>query len=165
MIRSLDEDGFYTRPTFAHHNYTQMTRFLQELSGSYPDIARLYSVGQSVQGRELWVIEITNGTGRHSTLKPEMKYIGNMHGNEVVGRELLLLLARYLCENYGNDLRVTKIVNSVRLHIMPSMNPDGYENSTVGDYDGIVGRANAHNVDLNRNFPDKYEQNEVRYYS
>ena len=64
--------------------------------------------------------------------EPEFKYVANMHGNEVVGREMLLLLIKYLCENYGTDRRVTDIVNTTRIHILPAMNPDGYENSIPG---------------------------------
>ena len=36
-------------------------------------------------------------------LTPSVKFVANIHGDELVGRELLLGLARYLCENYDND--------------------------------------------------------------
>lgn len=107
------------------------------------------------------MLEIAHQPGVHRMAVPEFKYVANMHGNEVVGREMLLLLAKYLCENYKSpDMdRITKLIDTTRIHLLPSMNPDGYELSNEGDAASIVGRKNTNNVDLNRNFPDQYGTN------
>nr|UPI76695.1 M14 metal carboxypeptidase 18 [Antheraea yamamai] len=158
--RSLSEADFI------HHDYLKMEVYLRELHEAYPKITALTSIGKSVEGRELYVLEVTRDPGSHKPGKPEFKYVANMHGNEVIGREMLLLLAKYLCQEYtAGDERIQRMLNTTRIHLMPSMNPDGYERATVGDYDSIKGRANAHDIDLNRNFPDQFgstEDNQVQ---
>ncbi|XP_048836679.1 carboxypeptidase D [Brienomyrus brachyistius] len=141
---------------FRHHHYSDMALLLLRYSTDYPSIARRYSIGKSVENRDLYVMEISNNPGVHDKGEPEFKYIANMHGNEVVGRELLLNLIEYLCRNYGSDTEVTWLVNNTRIHIMPSMNPDGYEVAKEGDVKGYIGRNNTNNIDLNRNFPDQF---------
>ncbi|KAG6443020.1 hypothetical protein O3G_MSEX002659 [Manduca sexta] len=142
---------------FVHHDYAKMEAFLKNLNKAYPNITKLSSIGKSVEGRELYVLEVTRDPGVHVPGKPEFKYVANMHGNEVVGREMLLLLAKYLCQQYtSGDERIQRMLNNTRIHLMPSMNPDGYEIAREGDYSSSHGRANAHRVDLNRNFPDQF---------
>ncbi|KAL8566418.1 hypothetical protein ACOMHN_011996 [Nucella lapillus] len=148
-------------PTFRHHNYEALTSFLQEVAGNCSSIMRLYSVGESVQGRKLWVVEVTDHPGVHEAGEPEFKYIANMHGNEVVGREMLVLLLQLLCHNYGRNPFLTSFVDHTRIHIMPTLNPDGYEAAHEGDINGITGRANAHGIDLNRNFPDQFRNDGI----
>lgn len=109
-------------------------------------ISRLYSIGKSVNGFALWVIEISDKPGEIEA-EPAFKYIGNVHGDEPVGRELLLRLANWICDNYEKDPLAKLIVENVHLHILPSLNPDGFS---------VRRRNNANNVDLNRDFPDQF---------
>ncbi|XP_071353378.1 carboxypeptidase D [Trachinotus anak] len=141
---------------FRHHKYADMELFLRKYSSEFPSIAHLYTIGRSVEEHELYVMVISDNPTVHEHGEPEFKYVANMHGNEVVGRELLLNLIEYLCRNYGTDPEVTKLVNNTRIHIMPSMNPDGYEAANEGDVKGYKGRNNSNNFDLNRNFPDQF---------
>ncbi|CAF1447012.1 unnamed protein product [Adineta steineri] len=90
----------------------------------------------------------------HVLLRPEVKYIANMHGNEVVGKEMLLYLIEYLLTS--NDTLVNQLMNQSRIWIMPCMNPDGLEISQYGDCTSTNGRYTVNNIDLNRNFPDYY---------
>jgi len=142
---------------FKHHNNTELAEVLQQVHNRCPYITRLYTLSeQSVNGVPLYVLEITDHPGKHETGEPEMKYIANMHGNEVLGRELLLHLADHLCTEYlaGNE-DIRKLVNSTRIHLMPTMNPDGWKTATdAGGKDYLIGRTNANNVDLNRDFPN-----------
>ena len=133
-------------PMEDYHDYNELTDFLQDIASNYPDITRLESIGQSVQGRELWVMEISDNPGVNE-IEPEFKYVANMHGDETVGRELSLYLIQWLVEEYGVSSRATDLINNTAIFIMPSMNPDGFENGS---------RYNANGADLNRDFPDQF---------
>ncbi|NXD18229.1 AEBP1 protein, partial [Nothocercus nigrocapillus] len=90
--------------------------------------------------------------------EPEFRYTAGLHGNEVLGRELLLLLMQFLCKEYrdGNP-RVRALVSETRIHLVPSLNPDGYElartaGSELGNW--ALGHWTEEGYDLFENFPD-----------
>nr|XP_046909293.1 carboxypeptidase M-like [Dermatophagoides farinae] len=152
---------------FNYHNHESMETIMRTFAQTYPKLCKLYSIGKSVQGRDLWVLLITKDPDEDVLLKPNVKYVANMHGNEAVGRELLLHLMEHLLANYEIDPYIKSLVDNTRIHLMPSMNPDGFELSREGQCLGGNGRFNMRGIDLNRNFPDKFslrnekEQEEV----
>ncbi|XP_039200447.1 carboxypeptidase M isoform X1 [Crotalus tigris] len=150
LVSSLD---------FRYHHTNELEAFLKEMQKNYPAIAHLYSIGKSVQGRDLWVLALGRSPTQHKIGIPEFKYVGNMHGNEALGRELLLHLIKYLVESDQRDPVITKLINHTRIHIMPSMNPDGFEASVMFECASTIGRYNANKKDLNRNFPDHFTTN------
>lgn len=138
-----------------YHDYNEMTDLLKNVSARFPDLVRLYSIGTSVEGRQLWVVLVSKDVRNTNTLmKPNVKLIANMHGNEAVGRELLLQLLVYLVNSYSRNNSVRELIDNTYIHLMPSMNPDGFEVSREGECSSGPGRTNANGIDLNRNFPD-----------
>jgi len=127
--RKLQTEDFLYPPQY--HNYDEITNLLGGLISTYPHLAKLHSIGKSVQNRDLWILEISENVHNRSLGEPMFKYVANMHGDETLGRELVIFLAQYLLENYGSDARVTRLVNTTDIFLMPSLNPDGYEASRV----------------------------------
>ncbi|CAL8377627.1 unnamed protein product [Boreogadus saida] len=162
------EDPSFGSIRFGHHSEAQLASVLSQTAERCSDVARTYSIGRSFEGRDLLAIEFSGNPGRHELLEPEVRLVGNMHGNEALGRQLLLYLAQDLCNEYRQGSpRVQALINTTRIHLLPSMNPDGYEVAAAGGQDATedeeegrkygarnIGRTNAQGIDLNRNFPD-----------
>ena len=139
---------------FRYHKYEAATKLMQGLVADYPTLCSLYSIGKSVDNRELWVLRVTSDIENVPIMRPRVKWVANMHGDEAVGRELTFQFAQYLTQNYETNSTVSDFLSRIDLHLMPSLNPDGFEKSVEGKCQGW--RNNANRVDLNRNFPDQF---------
>ena len=114
-------------------DYEEQTRLLQQIAAAYPNLIRLSSIGQSHQGRELWLAEITDQESGPGPEKPAYYVDGNCHGEEVLGAQVALytivtLLTRHQ-EPWFAELLATRT-----LYIIPSINPDGAEHSLKTPY-------------------------------
>lgn len=121
---------------------------LQKPLAAHPQ-ATHQTLGRSVQDREINYYRI--GSGRQAVL-----FVGGIHGNEVGTVKLVYQLLNYLTEQQANYPTFT-------FHLIPCLNPDGYALARQSpDYwnGGRIGRFNANNVDLNRNFPTASFQSE-----
>ncbi len=136
---------------WTYHDYLEVTHYLYDLEGAYPEIVDVYSIGQSVQGRELWCIEFGEGpTG--------VLIDGGIHGDEAIATEAVLYFATLLLDNQENKT-VSGLLDSRTFYMIPLVNPDGLERS---EYLGYLGRYNARFVDLNRDYIDPISQPETR---
>lgn len=129
-----------------YHTYPQIEAALLAAENNYPSICMRQNLGQTVQGRTMWALCISDNVGVDED-EPEFRFASSIHGDEVVGEELCLMLIDELTSNYGTDPRITSLVDSVEIWIMPCVNPDGFVSQT---------RYNAHGEDLNRSFPDPF---------
>jgi hypothetical protein len=145
-----------------YHDNDATLKVLQQLAQQYPSRTYLYNIGASVQNRTLWVLAIADKQpDQHVSLRAEVKYVANMHGDETAGHELILQFAKYLLENYATNTDVQRLLSGARVHLLPTMNPDGYARTLKQWPNGSCGgsyatRANAAGVDLNRNFPSPF---------
>ncbi len=118
---------------------------LLELQASYPSFLKVFSIGKSGNGQDIFAVKLSDNVDTDE-LEPEFKYIANMHGDEIVGRELMILLIEDLAKKYASgDSQTKSLIDNTEIYIIPSMNPDGAESRR---------RGNARWSDLNRNFPD-----------
>jgi len=110
------EDGEY-------HDYYETMNTLNEFQIKYPDLVNLFSIGNSVLGKELWCIRITNE--KNNEEKFSCLIDGCIHGCEWEAGEACLYLAEYLLINFECNTTVTNILNTTEVYIVPLLNPDG----------------------------------------
>ncbi len=110
-----------------YYRYDEITAYLQAVAAAYPEIARLESAGKSYEGRDIWVMTLTNQATGPDLEKPGIYVDGNIHAGEVTAAMVCLSAIDYLVSNYGEDEEVTHLLNTRSFYILPRVNPDGAE--------------------------------------
>ena len=107
------------------HDVNGLNRIVRQIHEAYPNLTRLINIGKSYQGRDMWILEVTNFSEGDPATKPAMYIDGNIHGNEVQGGEAVVYTAWYLTEMFGKVDRVTELLNTRAFYLLPTINPDG----------------------------------------
>jgi hypothetical protein len=109
------------------HDYAAQGKLLQQLASTYPKLMKVQSYGKSYQGRDLWIVSVTNqGTGPIEE-KPAFWIDAGYDGGETFPIEIALYLLNHLLTNYGTDETVTEILDTRGFYILPNGNPDASE--------------------------------------
>jgi murein tripeptide amidase MpaA len=124
-----------------YYTYQELSDVLKGLAAANPNLAKLYSIGKSHQGRDLWLIEITNVETGAPDEKPGYYIDANTHPEEVAGTMASLYTAWYLLSRYGEDKRVTRLVDRRVFYILPRVNPDAAELCLTGTFFQWIGNG------------------------
>jgi zinc carboxypeptidase/immune inhibitor InhA-like protein len=144
----------------AYHTYDEARAEMAAYAAAHPTIARVESIGASVEGRAIAAVVISDNVTAEEG-EPEALLVGCHHSRELMSVELPLYVMRRLLDGYGVDPVITGIVNSREIWIVPVANPDGlvyvethdggqstgwWRKNRRPNPDGSIG------VDLNRNY-------------
>ncbi len=145
-----------------NYNYKTLENDLKILS-SLPEV-KIFSIGKSVWGKEIYCIKLGNGT-------KNVLFNAAHHGLEWITSPILVKFAEDVLtsENRLMGFDIKKLLNTVTFHLIPMVNPDGVEIAQYGidktnpmyeqfcswnsgDDFKAKWQANAIGVDLNHNY-------------
>jgi hypothetical protein len=146
-----------------YHTYQEMLDELKQRESAYPDICKLYDVGDTWESREMWVLKISDNPTQ-TEAEPKLFVVGCHHAREIMTVEIALHFIKVLLTGYGTYPDIKYYVDNYEIYVMPMANPDGHvyvENNSGGspDYWWRKNRRDnggSYGVDLNRNYSYKW---------
>jgi hypothetical protein len=94
-----------------------------------PDLVAVESIGRSFEGRHIWLATLTNRATGPALEKPALLVEANMHSVEWTASTAALHLIAHVLDGYGADERVTRLLDTRCLYVIPRLNPDGAEHA------------------------------------
>lgn len=109
------------------YSYEELSRTLRTWAEEASKLCSLESIGTSYEGRDIWLVTVTNTeTGDHLD-KPGFLIEANIHSTEWTGCTAALHLIHRLLTEYGTDDLVTRALDTRVFYVIPRLNPDGAE--------------------------------------
>lgn len=113
---------------FSHYfTYAEIVDFIHGLANAYPDRMRLQVIGQSYEGRDIWLATVTQYETGDPLDKPAYWIDANTHAGEVTGSAVALYTLYTLVTGYGEDPRITQLLDGYTVYLLPRLAVDGSE--------------------------------------
>lgn len=107
-----------------YYTYDGVVDIMQKIAKAYPNLTRLESIGKSVEGRDIWLLAVSDFKTGDPDQKPAMYIDGNIHSNEIQGTEFSLYTAWYLTEMFDELDFIEQLLKDKTFYIVPTINPD-----------------------------------------
>ncbi len=109
------------------YRYQEMSELLHDYAQAYPDLIALESIGKSFEGRDIWVVTLTNTKTGPAAEKPAVWIDGNIHSVEVTASTACLYHIEKMVSGFGSDKAITHCLDTRTFYVCPRVNPDGAE--------------------------------------
>jgi murein tripeptide amidase MpaA len=111
--------------TFYRHD--ELTQLLHDYAAAAPGLVRVESIGQSHEGRDIWLATVTNFSTGDDRDKPAFWADGNIHAAELSASTAVLYYLHHLVSQFGSDADVTQLLDTRTVYLCPRLSPDGAE--------------------------------------
>lgn len=111
-----------------YNTYAGIVDLMEKINKAYPKLSRLESIGKSYQGKDIYMLTISDFNTGNPDEKPAMYIDGNIHSNEIQGAEFSLYTAWYLTEMFGDLEFINQLLKDKTFYIVPTINPDARDN-------------------------------------
>jgi len=107
--------------------YDELTDLIAAYAKEYPDLVKMESIGKSYEGREIWILKVTNYRTGNDTEKPAIWIDANIHAMEVCTSAVGMYFVDTVTKQYGKNEEITRALDTRAFYIVPRLNPDGAE--------------------------------------
>ena len=107
--------------------HDELVGWLHDVAAAHPGLVELSTYGRSHEGRDLWLVTVTDSsTGAHDT-KPAHWIDASIHATELTATVAACFLIDRLVTGFGSDDRVSEALSTRTFYVAPRVNPDGAE--------------------------------------
>jgi hypothetical protein len=145
----------------AYHDYSEIMLWYEELSERYSNLVTYEVIGESVEGRPMPALHITDRASSED--KKKIYFQCQTHAREWITGAVCMFIVDHLLSQYGHSERVTNLLERLEFLVVPFVNPDGYEYTWTTDRlwrknRAVIGGSNCMGVDLNRNYDEHWAE-------
>lgn len=130
---------------YGYRDYEETLAELQQIEADYPEICKLYDLGDS-RGKiysengistydnfnhEIWGLKISDNV-LETEDEPGVYYFAEHHSREPISLEVCMAVIYHIIENYGTNSEITFDVNNTEIWFIPLVNPNGHKVVTDG---------------------------------
>lgn len=143
-------------PDKRYINYETLLPKIQELAANHPNLVSYFSIGKTVENRDIWAIKISKRSDDKE--KNVVFFNGMHHAREVMTPEVIFDIANNITAQYEKNERVKNWLSQVDVFLIPMVNPDGNYRVFNGQPMWRKNVKGGYGVDLNRNYPYRWSE-------